>query len=359
MMPDDSPETTLKTCPRCALPLAPVRYDEVELDLCRACGGVWLDGGEGEAVIGPAGDPVLWARHGAIVREEPSERLCPVDGAVLTELGLKGGRDEVSIDLCPECRGIWLDAGEGAKVQSVVTAAIQESPQLQEPGFWSYLLQAVSGIPIEVWNPVRQRPWLTIWLVASLTAVFLAQFAVHLFGSEATTEWIVRRFGHTPGQVAWQPWTFFTYGLLHGGWLHLVGNCYFLYVFGDNIEDRLGRAAFVGIYVMALVAGALAQHLVDPETPVVGASGAIAGLMGAYLVLFPGVKVYVVLLMARLKMRVLWYMGIWVGLQFLIAAQADGEVAWMVHLGGFLAGVLGALVLRRHGLDFFIDKCRR
>ncbi|MBU1241838.1 rhomboid family intramembrane serine protease, partial [Myxococcota bacterium] len=99
-----------------------------------------------------------------------------------------------------------------------------------------------------------------------------------------------------------------------------------------------------------------AQHLVDKDTPVVGASGAIAGLMGAYLVLFPRVKVYVVLLMARLKMRVLWYMGIWVGMQFLIAAQADGEVAWMVHLGGFFAGVMCALFLGRRGLDFFIDK---
>ncbi len=349
----------MRKCPRCFLPLKSARYSEVEMDLCGECGGVWLDGGEGAEVIGPAVDPALWQSHGAIASRTPTERPCPVDGAPLESLVLRHGKDEVTIELCPTCQGLWLDAGEGSRVAAVVTAAIQESPQLQEPGFWSYLLQAVSGIPIEVWNPVRRRPWLTIGLLGSLTAVFLAQFAVHLFGSEAMTEWIVRRFGYTPGQVAGQPWTLLTYGMLHGGWLHLFGNCYFLYVFGDNIEDRLGRAAFLVIYVLALIAGAFAQHLVDLETPVVGASGAIAGLMGAYLVLFPRVKVYVVLLLARLKMRVLWYMGIWVGLQFLIAAQADGEVAWMVHLGGFTAGVLCALVLRRQGLDYFIDKCRQ
>ncbi|MBU1412478.1 rhomboid family intramembrane serine protease [Myxococcota bacterium] len=346
----------MKFCPCCALPLEPVLYDQVELDICRSCGGVWLDGGEGAIVIGPAGDPRLWERHGVILREEPSEHLCPVDGAVLAEVILRHGRDEVTIEVCPECRGIRLDAGEGARVQSIVTAAIQESPQLQEPGFWSFMLQAVSGIPIEVWNPVRRRPWLTIGLVVTLTVVFLVEFALHLSFGDAITERIVHLFGYTPGRVWEQPWTLVTYGMLHGGWLHLVGNIYFLYVFGDNIEDRLGRKSFLTIYFMAVIAGALAQHLVDKDTPVVGASGAIAGLMGAYLVLFPRVKVYVVLLMARLKMRVFWYMGIWVGMQFLIAAQADGEVAWMVHLGGFFAGVMCALFLGRRGLDFFIDK---
>lgn len=349
----------MRTCPSCSLPLKPARYDKVEVDLCGACGGVWLDRGEGADAIGPAADPDLWQSHGAVTSRTPTERPCPADGAPLESLVLRHGKDEVSVELCTTCQGLWLDAGEGARVQAVVTAAVQESPRLQEPGFWSYLLQAVTGIPIEVWNPVRRRPWLTIGLLGSLTAIFLMEFALQLSGGDERLLALVHDFGYTPARLVEQPWTLVTYGLLHGGWLHLLGNLYFLYIFGDNIEDRLGRTAFLGIYLTAVVLGALAQHLVDLTTPVVGASGAIAGLMGAYLVLFPRVKVYVVLLMVRLKMRVLWYMGIWVGLQFLIAAQADGEVAWMVHLGGFTAGVLCALVLRRQGLDYFIDKCRQ
>jgi membrane associated rhomboid family serine protease/Zn-finger nucleic acid-binding protein len=349
----------MRTCPRCSLPLKSTRYDAVELDLCGECGGVWLDGGEGRAVIGPAADPSLWQEHGAVATRTPTDTPCPADGAPLESIVLRHGRDEVTVEACPTCQGLWLDAGEGARVQAVVTAAIQESPQLQEPGFWSYLLQAVSGIPIEVWNPVRRRPWLTIGLIVLLTIVWGVEFALHLSGGEARLMELVNGFGYTPERLLEQPWTLVTYGLLHGGWLHLVGNLYFLYVFGDNIEDRLGRGAYLGIFLAAVVVGALAQHAVDLTTPVVGASGAISGLMGAYLVLFPRVKVYVVLLMARLKLRVLWYMGIWVGLQFLIAAEADGDVAWMVHLGGFTAGVLCALVLRGRGLDFFIDKQRR
>ena len=94
---------------------------------------------------------------------------------------------------------------------------------------------------------------------------------------------------------------------------------------------------------------------VDVETPLF----AIAGLMGAYLVLFPRVKVYVVVMMARLKIRVLWYMAIWIGLQFVIALQPDGHVAWMVHLGGFASGALLALPLRKGGLDSFVNKYTR
>jgi membrane associated rhomboid family serine protease/Zn-finger nucleic acid-binding protein len=342
----------MRTCPRCSYYLIPLTYDAVQIDHCHRCGGTWLDDGEGRALIGVAADPAHWDSSGAVRDKVSTQMPCPVDLSPLERVSFSHGADKIDIERCTRCQGLWLDRVEALKLREVVMSAHQDQ-DVNEPGFWSFLFQAVSGTPIEVWNPTRSRPWATYAVMGLLILIYAYEVTL-MGGDDAGLRHLIADLGYTPTRALAQPWTLITYALLHGGILHLLGNLYFLHVFGDNIEDSLGKRALLLFFVVTAAAGALAQHLIDMDTPVVGASGAIAGLMGAYVVLFPRVKVYVVLMMARLKIPVLWYMGIWIALQFLIALQQDSPVAWMVHLGGFTAGALMALLYRRQGLDAFV-----
>jgi membrane associated rhomboid family serine protease len=139
---------------------------------------------------------------------------------------------------------------------------------------------------------------------------------------------------------------------LHGSWMHLLGNMWFLWVFGNNIEDSMGHARFVVFYLVSGVAAALAQVLAVPASavPMVGASGAISGVMGAYLVLYPRVRVWTLVPIGIIPISIAlpaWTMLLyWAGLQFLsgvvglLASEERGGVAFWAHLGGFLAGVV-------------------
>jgi membrane associated rhomboid family serine protease len=134
---------------------------------------------------------------------------------------------------------------------------------------------------------------------------------------------------------------------LHGSWLHVLGNMLFLWVFGNNVEDRLGTFGFAVFYVLAgLVASAahIAANL-HSVAPFLGASGAIAGVMGAYLVFWPRARIFTILLFIPLYLPAWFVLGLWVGLQFL--TDPNSGVAWVAHVGGFAAGVLVALALQR------------
>lgn len=143
----------------------------------------------------------------------------------------------------------------------------------------------------------------------------------------------------------------FTSMFLHGSWMHLLGNMWFLWLFGNNIEDSMTRPRFLVFYLLCGVAAALAQVMADPSSnvPMVGASGAISGVMGAYLVLFPRVRVFTLVPLGVFITSIAlpaWMMIIyWAVLQFFggitsIVAQQTGGIAFWAHLGGFLAGVI-------------------
>jgi membrane associated rhomboid family serine protease len=137
---------------------------------------------------------------------------------------------------------------------------------------------------------------------------------------------------------------------LHGGWLHLLGNMLYLWIFGDNVEDRLGRGRFVLFYLLCGAVAALGQGVADTrsEVPMIGASGAISGVLGAYLVLYPRAKILVLvplfIFITTLRVPALVVLGIWFAGQLLssmVATQgAGGAVAFAAHVGGFVAGVV-------------------
>jgi membrane associated rhomboid family serine protease len=149
-----------------------------------------------------------------------------------------------------------------------------------------------------------------------------------------------------------EPLTLLSYMFLHAGWLHLLGNMAFLWVFADNIEDAFGHFGFLLFYILCGVAAALAHAFVEPRSidPLIGASGAVSGVLAAYLLLYPQARVWILFLMRiPLKIPAWIVLGGWIILQFVSLGleQPEGQaVAWWAHIGGFATGLLFTLLLR-------------
>lgn len=203
--------------------------------------------------------------------------------------------------------------------------------------------------PIRDHNPSGRTPYVTYALIAINIAVFLSYWP--LFDNERRLMLFYYEWGMTPALVAQEGTylTFLTSMFLHGGLMHLGGNMLFLWVFGDNLEDEMGHLPYLGFYLTCGIGAALAQLLSEPGSPVptVGASGAIAGLMGGYLLLFPRAKVDVLIIIV-IFFRILpipaWIMlALWFVLQLVGgvgATPGTGGVAYWAHSGGFIVGVL-------------------
>lgn len=145
-----------------------------------------------------------------------------------------------------------------------------------------------------------------------------------------------------------------TYMFLHSSWLHLIGNMLYLWVFGDNIEDAMGHGRFLLFFLLCGIIAALCQALIDPDStiPLVGASGAISGLLGAYLMLHPRARV--LLLFFPFKLPAYVVLGLWVAFQlYNVLIASTGHVAWWAHIGGFIAGALLVIPFRRPGVRLF------
>lgn len=153
------------------------------------------------------------------------------------------------------------------------------------------------------------------------------------------------------------PWfegvTLVSYMFFHADWMHLIGNMLFLYVFADNVEDAMGHVRFLVFYIACgIAAGLVHAFMTDGSVaPLIGASGAVAGVLGAYLVLYPRARVWV-LIMFRIPLRIpaYWALGGWIALQFFQVYMAEdrSNVAWWAHIGGFAAGLLLVFVIRKH-----------
>ena len=329
----------------------------VELDHCRHCGGTFLDHGEEEEALGEAASPDVWKESGSTQEKGESEVSCPRHRTTqLTRYTVESGGDQVEVDLCPKCSGIWLDAEEGIKLRNIVIKAGQnaETDLVAPPGRLSYVLQLLSGFPMEVWNPRRRTPLVTLWLIGITFAVFATQLIAHIRGGSSASEHIAHTYGLIPAQVLAGEglWALVTCMFPHVGIWHIVGNTYFLYTFGDNVEDAIGRRWFLLLYFAAGFAGSALEVAFNAGStgPSIGASGAVSGLVGAYLVLFPRVKLYQVLFFKRFRIGVVWYLGIWFLLNGVMALTGAEGVAWMAHIGGFISGVLVAIPLRPKSL---------
>jgi membrane associated rhomboid family serine protease len=196
----------------------------------------------------------------------------------------------------------------------------------------------------------RTVPGITYALIAVNIAIFLLELT---FGDQFIIDWSfipVRFFANPFGDFP----TLFTSMFLHGGWLHLLGNMLYLWIFGDNVEDSFGHGKFLIFYLFCGLGATFAQAAFNlgSDVPNLGASGAIAGVLGAYIVLFPRARVSVLMGFFVIPLPALLVIGFWILLQFfssvgsILGFSGDEGIAYMAHVGGFVIGLLIALFVR-------------
>ncbi len=218
--------------------------------------------------------------------------------------------------------------------------------------------------PIRDHNPSGRTPYVTWVLIGINVAVFLSY--VPLFDDPRALNGFFFEYAAIPARITSGEGftTLFSSMFLHGGWMHLIGNMLFLFIFGDNVEDEMGHLPYLGFYVGTGVIAGLIHVASAPYStvPTVGASGAIAGVMGGYLLLFPKARVDILLILIvifRIFPIPAWIMlGVWFALQFfggLSANPDEGGVAYWAHAGGFVAGAVLTLPLwlKRGGPGFW------
>ena len=223
-------------------------------------------------------------------------------------------------------------------------------------------------IPLRDRNPTRRTPIVTWGLIGACFAAFAIELWVAASGGDRALAEVFREWGAVPAEItdALEAGDYlgqatlgmFTSMFLHGDWLHLLGNMLFLWIFGNNIEDRLGAIPYLLFYLVGGIAAALTQVVIGPqsEIPLVGASGAIAAALGAYIVLFPGARIVSLVFLGffyqLLHVPAVIVLGLWFALQLvdgvasLGVSSSAGGVALFEHIGGFVAGVAVALLVR-------------
>jgi len=211
-------------------------------------------------------------------------------------------------------------------------------------------------IPLHDDNPTKITPIFTIAFIAICVLAFLWQSSLGPEGNQAAVfslgviPAVLLDKVQLPAELAVIPagLTVFTSMFLHGGFMHLAGNMLYLWIFGNNVEDSMGHVRFVIFYLICGVAAVAGQTLQNPDSqiPMIGASGAISGVLGAYLLLYPHAKVLVAIplgfFMHLIRIKAAWVLGFWFLLQLVSSAMTSGEgggVAWFAHIGGFIAGM--------------------
>jgi membrane associated rhomboid family serine protease len=212
-------------------------------------------------------------------------------------------------------------------------------------------------IPLKDLAPRRSVPFVTFLLILANVLVFLYQLSL---GPRAGQEFAMiygevpyrtqlALTGELPLSVGFVP--FFTSMFLHGGWLHIIGNMWFLWIFGDNVEDQLGHFPYLVFYLICGLGSGLAQTIFNwgSKIPAIGASVAISGVLGAYVVLFPRARILtlipIFILFYTVELPAVVFIGLWFLLQFLsglgaLQTGSSGGVAWWAHVGGFLLGII-------------------
>ncbi|MCE5308399.1 MAG: rhomboid family intramembrane serine protease [Acidobacteriales bacterium] len=209
-------------------------------------------------------------------------------------------------------------------------------------------------IPLRDSQPSYSTPYVTIALIVTNVLVFLYTVSLDPFSRNH----FILEYGMIPARF--QLIDLFTSIFLHGGWLHLIGNMWFLWIYGDNVEDVLGHGKYLLFYLLCGLAASLGQYMLnmDSRVPTVGASGAIAGVMGAYLVKFPHARIVtlvpVFIFFTTFEIPAVLILVYWFVIQFfsgvgsIATSQASqGGVAWFAHVAGFLAGAVLVLIMGR------------
>jgi membrane associated rhomboid family serine protease len=223
-------------------------------------------------------------------------------------------------------------------------------------------------IPLKDSNPTERFPIVTVVFIVMNVLVFLYELSL----GERNGEYFIGTFALVPARLFNAPHviagslpdslTLFTSMFLHGGVFHLAGNMLYLWIFGNNVEDAMGRIRFIVFYLLCGIVAALGHAMTNTQSsiPMIGASGAISGVLGAYLLLYPRARVLTLFTLGffvrMIEVPAMVILGFWFVFQFLSALVATGQgggVAWFAHIGGFLAGMMFIGLFKRRSVPFW------
>ena len=331
-------------CPSCEIPMHWEQYSDLDCYSCLHGCGLWLhkkskwnfaDKHEGVKIH------TTWNKE----CPECSEDLQPL------KVKLKGDNLHIEPDVCPSCQGIFINCIDFKTLQRNRTQQRKRRKKHKTGLHWNrketatdkyykkyrqdrhlemqdYAFSFLIGLPIEINLPPQKIPVVTLILFAANVLLFLLLSQ----SSILSLALVPSRFDIT---------TFFTSIFMHGSWLHLLGNMYFLYILGDNVEDRLGRTKYTIFYFLCGAIANLTYLFINSGSsiPVVGASGAISGIMGGYLIACRKAQFGIMLFFVMIKVPAIAYFAFWIFIQFMLGTM-HANVAWEEHLGGFFAGLI-------------------
>jgi len=351
------------------------------ISVCEKCNGIWFDKNAlAKHVKGLAANDHssvgifnLFERRDVLEvdQDKEKEKVCPRCGLILEPFNYMYDSN-IILDRCRKCMGLWTDPGEVEKLVRFMSIAKEMEPfgetianlkgkpgvlddlatlceELTKPCDIRALLYPKIILPLSDENPREKFPFVTVSLIFLNVGIFLLSF---LFIKNIAG--FFDRFGLVPAD-------FFSIGtitsmFLHGGIFHLLGNMLFLWLFGDNVEDRLGFDLFLVFYLFCGIGAGAVHSLMNmgSEIPAIGASGAISGVMGAYFFFYPKVRIRVLIINRILPVPAFLLLGCWFVMQLIYGAicQYVGgvcNVAFFAHIGGFVIGAISALLYKQFG----------
>lgn len=339
-------------CPRCTDVLRVWTHGDAEMLACPRCGGGLLTPGALATSLGEQARPQTWEDRGLAQRRGPSPLSCPAHGDARPPMHLFDIQYEgasVEVDVCTECASIWLDAGEGRELQQItdaVHAAERQSlPEWHDEEAHARAFAAavksddlLSG-QVSV-GATRRRPWVTYAIAivcVSLLALLSDRDMLRLLAYRPDELWAGQRL-----------YGLATHMFAHYGLGHLFGNMLFLLIVGPSLERHLGKRLFTMLFLSAGLGSFLLHASVygDGSVPVLGASGAVAGLIGALLVEAPRQRALLRSSKTPTRFQTALLVGVWLIVDVVIPALSEPDVAWLGHLGGFVVGMAFAGALR-------------
>lgn len=346
-------------CPRCKTrPLEVTHYEGSEIDICPRCTGLWCEVANWDTEkLGSHAELRLLSGRTPHVEIPDSSALDPtvhdfnvgdtVDLAcpncIQGMTALKIGQPAFcEIDQCESCGGIWLDHPEIDQLEALKQWSAERARMTSELTWGNWWFQLLSQMPIEFNIKPRRFPIVTISLIVINVLIFVAQLLLD------ESLWIELAAQGNEIVVGKDFWAILTSMFLHGGWMHLISNMYFLYILGDNVEDVLGRRRYLLFYLTCGMVATLGFAVFNSgsDVPLLGASGAIAGVMAAYLILFRNSHLTFMFFVWQRKMPVWIWLGGWFVINVIMSVTAFSEmgsaggVAWIAHVAGFIAGLI-------------------
>jgi len=338
-------------CPACATKtLTAYSIDDHELEKCSQCHGLWFDEPELIAYIDAHRDKPDALNSFSLLNDAThqgkSQQHCHDCNQAMTQYAILPN-DPTVIDACHRCDTFWVSRENIQRVQ--YSHDLRDALTRINAGFtWrSWFFQILMKMPVEYNAKPRTTPWVTYGLIL-LNILFFLPF----FISPGLRDWTFYNLSivtpvHDP---AWFLGNLISAQFMHGSLMHIVGNCYFLWIIGDNIEDALGKKRFILAYLCTGIVGMLLEAgfaiSESRESILLGASAAVSGLFGMYIVWFKHAKLSVMLIVYQLRLPAYWFLGIWVITNLFGFFSGSEGVAYLAHLGGFVAGLAFALVYR-------------